>query len=541
VHKSPDTPPQGETLLLEMAGICKTYPENNVHANQDVHLRVREGEIHALVGENGAGKTSLMKILCGLERPDKGIIRLRGTPVRFSSTRDAERHGIGMVHQQFSLIEDYSIADNIVLNREPTAGLLFYDRNKAREQVRGLSTRYGFAMDPDAMVGSLTVAEKQRVEILRILFRGSTLLVLDEPTSLLTEQEVRVFFDILRQLKALRYTIIIITHKLDEVGQIADRVTVMRAGRIVTSCCDTAGVDKAALARMMVGKDVILQVAKPPRAPGAPVLQVRHLSLHDPSRPLALLNDVSLEVHEGQVLGIAAVAGNGLGELEDSLTGMCGDGRIEGEALLRGKDILCRPTSYLRSVGVAYVPADRLNRGSSLLLPLTDNLIAVDHHRFLSHGFLRAGLIAAFVRGLIERFGIRGSHKSAVGTLSGGNIQRAVLSRELSRDTSLLVVCEPTWGLDVVSSEFVYNVIMDMRSAGKAILLLSSNLDEILALSDRIAVMYKGEVAGIFDNECLDRESLGDYMLGLKRQDPKGSCGPHSADAAFGEGASGGA
>jgi ABC-type uncharacterized transport system ATPase subunit len=525
-----ETQGQGETLLLEMTGIFKTYPENNVRANEDVHFRVREGEIHALVGENGAGKTSLMKILCGLEHPDRGTIKLRGTPVRFHSTRDAERHGIGMVHQQFSLIDDYSIADNIVLNREPVRSLFLYDRAKARRQVEDLSTRYGFAMDPAAMVGSLTVAEKQRVEILRVLFRGSTLLVLDEPTSLLTEQEVRVFFAILRQLREQKHTIIIITHKLDEVGQIADRVTVMRGGKVVTSCCETAGVDKASLARMMVGKDVILQVARPARAAGAPVLQVRHLCLRDPARPLPLLNDVNFEVREGQVLGIAAVAGNGLGELEDALTGMCGDSRLEGEALLNGNNILCRSTAYLRGIGVAYVPADRLNRGSSLPLPLSDNLIAVDHHQLLKNGFFRAGLIATFVRGLIDRFGIRGGMKSAVGTLSGGNIQRAVLSRELSRETSLLVVCEPTWGLDIVSSEFVYTVIMDMRMAGKAIVLLSSNLDEVLALSDRIAVMYKGEVAGIFDNDCLDRESLGDYMLGLKRQDLKGSCGPEGAN-----------
>jgi len=247
---------------------------------------------------------------------------------------------------------------------------------------------------------------------------------------------------------------------------------------------------------------------------------------------------VSFEVREGQVLGIAAVAGNGLGELEDALTGMCGEGRLEGEALLNGKNILCRSTAYLREIGVAYVPADRLNRGSSLPLPLGDNLIAVDHQQFLKNGFFRAGLVGTFVRGLIERFGIRGGVKSAVGTLSGGNIQRAVLSRELSRQTSLLVVCEPTWGLDIVSSEFVYTVIMEMRKAGKAIVLLSSNLDEVLALSDRIAVMYKGEVAGIFDNDCLDRESLGDYMMGLKRQDLKGSCGP--ADGVAGEGAIGG-
>jgi simple sugar transport system ATP-binding protein len=526
-----------DALLLEMVGIHKLYPENNVHANQDVHFQLREGEIHALVGENGAGKTSLMKILCGLEQPDRGVIRLRGVPARIGSTKDAEKHGIGMVHQQFSLIENYSIADNIVPNREPVKNLLFYDRGAAREQVLALSKRYGFEIDPDAIVGNLTVAEKQRVEILRILFRGSTLLVLDEPTSLLTEQEVKVFFGILRQLKSLTYTIIIITHKLDEVAEIADRVTVMRGGKIVRSCCEAAGVDKASLARMMVGKDVILQVEKAPQAAGAPALQVRHLSLTDPARPLPLLCDVNLEVNEGQVLGIAAVAGNGLGELEDVLTGMCASGRIEGEALLYGRNILCQPTTYLRSIGIAYVPADRLNRGSSLPLPLTDNLIAVDHHEFLRHGFFRSGLISTFVRGLVARFGIQGGLRSAVGTLSGGNIQRAVLSRELSRNTSLLIVSEPTWGLDIVSSEFVYSVIMDMRKAGKAILLLSSNLDEILALSDRIAVMYKGEVVGVFDNECLDRESLGDYMLGLKRQSAEGAQGAegvHGAEGAHG-------
>jgi general nucleoside transport system ATP-binding protein len=507
-----------EAPYLEMTGISKDYPESNVHANRDVSLSVREGEVHALVGENGAGKTTLMKVLCGLEQPDRGTIRVGGAPVRIASTRDAERLGIGMVHQQFSLIDSFSIMDNIVLNREPVRGGIFYDAARARENVRALSLQYGLSIDPDAIVESLTVAEKQRVEILRVLFRGSRILVLDEPTSLLTEQEVRVFFDILRSLKSRRYTIIIITHKLEEVGLIADRVTVMRGGRIVQSGLAARSTDTASLALMMVGKEVMLQVEKPLVAPGRPVLQVRKLTMTDPERPLPLLKDVALEVRGGEVLGIAAVAGNGLGELEDVLTGMCSHGAVRGEMLLNGSDILGRPTARLRERGIAYVPADRLTRGSSLQLPLSDNLIAVEHHRFLRLGLFRGGLVSRFVRGLMERFGIQGVQKSAVGTLSGGNIQRAVLSRELSRATSLLIVSEPTWGLDVGSAEFVYREIMDIRGQGKAVLLISSNLDEILALSDRIAVMYKGEVVGSFDNACLDRESLGDYMLGLKRQ-----------------------
>jgi general nucleoside transport system ATP-binding protein len=504
--------------FLQMAGIFKLYPENNVHANRDVTFSIREGEIHALIGENGAGKTTLMKILCGLEQPDKGTIRLKGVSVRVGSTRDAEKIGIGMVHQQFSLIDSFSIMDNIVLNREPTRGFAFYDHARARRLVTELSVKYGLAVDPDAIVESLTVAEKQRVEILRVLFRGSTIVVLDEPTSLLTEQEIKVFFTTLRALKAMRYTIIIITHKLEEVKQIADRVTVMRAGRIVESCLDAHCIDTSSLARMMVGKDVMLQVDRQPHARGKPVLSVRHLTLRDVTRPLPLLKDVALEVNEGEVLGIAAVAGNGLGELEDVLTGMCSHGMIEGEALLHGTNLLCQPTSYLRTHGIAYVPADRLKRGSSLQLQLSDNLIVVDHKQFLRFGFFRMAPIGKFVRSLITRFGIQGGQKSAIGTLSGGNIQRAVLSRELTRETSLLIISEPTWGLDVGSAEFVYKEIMEIRAQDKAILLISSNLDEILALSDRIAVMYKGEIVAVFDNIGLDRESLGDYMLGVKRQ-----------------------
>jgi simple sugar transport system ATP-binding protein len=422
-----------------------------------------------------------------------------------------------MVHQRFSLIDGFTVAENIVLLREPRSGLLFYDRERARRAVRELAVRYGMEVDPDAPVASLSVGQKQRVEILRILHRGSRVLVLDEPTSLLTEQEVHSFFAVLRQLKELGHTIIIITHKLDEVGRIADRVTVMRGGEVVGTR-RTAEVDKSTLARLMVGKEVLLQVQKPPFAPGRRLLRVRGLTLHSRAARRPLLKGVRLDIHAGEIFGVAGVAGNGLAELEDALTGMTPSGQLQGQVSLDGQDVLGASPARLRRLGLAYVPADRLHRGSSLSMKLSDNLIVKDHHNFLWNGILQRRTIADFSRDLIRRFDIKGHMSAPIRMLSGGNIQRAVLSRELSGKPGLLVISEPTWGLDILSSEFVYRQIVAMREAGTAILLISSNLDEILALSDTIAVLYKGEVAGCFRNEGLDREFLGGYMLGLKRQ-----------------------
>ncbi|MCX5970913.1 MAG: ABC transporter ATP-binding protein [Coprothermobacterota bacterium] len=511
-------------ILVEMLGISKVYPDNNVTANSNVHFNLQRGEIHALVGENGAGKTTLMKILCGLERADQGTIKVGGRPVHIRSARDADRLGIGMVHQRFCLVENFSVADNIVLGKEPLRGGIFYDRAKAKQTVKVLSEDYGFEMDPNALVGTLTVGQKQRVEILKVLYRGSTILVLDEPTSLLTEQEIKVFFRVLRQLKTMGYTIVIITHKLEEVGQISDRVTVMREGQVVDSR-PSANLDKATLARLMVGKEVLLQVEKPAKNPGLPVLEIRDLSLIDPTCPRPLLAGINLRVRAGEVLGIAGVAGNGLGELEDVLTGMNSRGRPSGQVLIEGLEVLGHSPARLRRMGLAYVPADRLQRGSSLALSLSDNLIVVNHHVFLRFGILRNHSISKFSNDLIQRFGIKGNMSAPIGTLSGGNIQKAVLSRELSRRPKLLIISEPTWGLDVACSEFVYQEIIEMRGEETAILLISSNLDEVLALSDQVAVMYKGEVVALFPNVGLDRESLGGYMLGLHRQEVKEKSG----------------
>ena len=504
-------------VLLEMENIHKTYEGNNVHANRGVNLSVNRGEIHAIVGENGAGKTTLMKILCGLEHADEGEIRFNGEPVTIHSAHDADRLEIGMVHQHFCLFEGFNVADNVVLAREPRKNALFYDRSNAIKKVEELGAKYNLSVDPKASIASLSVGEKQRVEILRILYRGSKLLVLDEPTALLTEQEIKDFFVTLRQLKALDYTIIIITHKLDEVIDISDRVTVMRGGEVV-DCRVTADCSKQGIARLMVGKEVLLQVEKPPVEPGEPVLTLEKLSLTVPGFSHPLLNEISLSIREGEIFGMAGVAGNGLDDLENVLTGMNSKGTVSGGALFHGVDITHAHPAGLREMGMAYVPADRLHRGTSAELQLSDNVILVEHHSMVKAGLLHAKGILEYVRERILNFNIRGSHSTTVGQLSGGNIQRVVLSREFSSDPSLLVISEPTWGLDIVSSEFVYQKIIEMRGNRAATLLISANLDEVLALSDRVAVIYRGEIVAVFENKDLDRESLGEYMLGLKRQ-----------------------
>lgn len=506
----------GETLLV-LDGVSKTYEENNIKANQDVHFELLKGEIHAIVGENGAGKTTLMKILYGLEKPDKGRIILAGKPVQIHSPRDADRLGIGMVHQKFCLIDSFTVADNIVLGREPRKYGVCYDRKKAKELSDELINKYGFNLNSKAVVGTLTVGEKQRVEILKILYRGSKILILDEPTSLLTEQEIHNLFEVLARLREMGFTIILITHKLEEVFLVADRVTVMREGRVITTI-PTSETQKNKLACLMVGKEVSLQVSKKPKERGKPVLTISNLSFIMPGFPRPLLDNISLKVHEHEILGIAGVAGNGLGELEDVLGGMVQKGEILGDIRLNGDSIVGLPPEQLRKRGLAYVPSDRLQRGSSLKMTVSENMIVVNHHNFMKFGVLKRSDICNYSSTLIDRYVIRGSPNMEVGTLSGGNIQKAVLAREFSHPTKFLLISEPTWGLDVACSEFVYQQILQLREQGVAILLISSNLDEILALSDTVAVIYRGRIVGVFENKELDKEFLGLYMLGLKEE-----------------------
>ncbi|MCR4429207.1 MAG: ABC transporter ATP-binding protein [Caldiserica bacterium] len=502
-------------VILSMEGIYKTYPDNLVKANQNVHFSLKKGEIHALVGENGAGKTTLMKILCGLEKPDKGQIIFQGKPVSIHSPRDADRLGLGMVHQRFCLIDSFSVADNIVLGKEPRKYRFFYDRRKAEKIASELMKKYGFNLNSSSLVASLSVGEKQRVEILKILYRGSKILALDEPTSLLTEQEIHSLFEVLKNLKNMGFTIIFITHKLDEVFQIADRITVMRDGKVVATLFPHE-TTKTELASLMVGKEISLQVNKPENKRGKPVLVISDLTYSKPRISTPILRDINLVVHEHEILGVAGVAGNGLGELEDLIGGMVPEGEVTGDILLDGVSIKGLPPEKLRTLGVAYVPSDRLQRGSSLKMAVCENLIVSQHHDFISFGFLKKKKITKHSRDLIEKFQIKGVPNMEMGTLSGGNIQKTVLSREFSRPARFILISEPTWGLDVACSDFVYQEILQMRENGVAILLISSNLDEILALSDTVAVIHRGQIVGVFKNENLDKEFLGLYMLGLK-------------------------
>ncbi len=503
---------------LEMKGVTKRYSDDLL-ANDAIDFSVEKQEIHAVVGENGAGKSTLMKILYGLEQPDAGTISIGGARVAIHSPLDANRLGIGMVHQHFKLIPEFTVAENVALGAEPTRHGLFIDTEAAHARIAQVIASHGFAVDPKARVSELTVGQMQQVEIVKMLYRKAELLILDEPTSVLTEQEIRRLFDTLRSLQSGGKTCIIITHKLHEVKEISDRVTVMRKGRVV-AVREAAGVDKAELARLMVGKSVLFQLEREKRVCGGPVLELSGVSLRQRGSGRPLLDAVSLTVRSCEIVGVAGVSGNGLGELEDAVSGLR---RISsGRILHNGEDISGLSTATLRERGLAYVPADRLRRGASLASSVSENMIVSHHHGFLRAGFLAGGKIQRFTEGLTKSFSIDGAPQVPIGTLSGGNIQKVILARELTSASNLLIVSEPTWGLDVASSQFVYEKILEMRAAGAAVLLISSNLDEILGIADTIAVMYRGRIVAILPNaQDLSKERIGEYMLGLRDDFPR--------------------
>jgi simple sugar transport system ATP-binding protein len=497
-----------------MKGITKLYPENRVLANDNVDLAVEKNEIHAIVGENGAGKTTLMKILYGLEQKDSGEIFLHEKKAVINNPLDANRLGIGMVHQHFQLIPEFSIAENVVLGIEPRKSGIFFDRAKAVRSVHDVLEEYGFSLDPSLKVSGLTVGQMQLVEIIKILYRRADLLILDEPTSVLTEQQIQKLFDTLRNLAGLGKTVIIITHKLGEVKAISDRVTVMRKGRVMV-VKETSDVDENELARLMVGKNISFQFSREPVSRGSVVMELIDVSLSEKGREHPLLDRVNLKVHAGEIVGVTGVGGNGLSELEDTVCGlrMVSTGRI----MHSGHDITDFSASSLRERGLAYVPADRLFRGSSRNSTVQENMIVSTHHSFLKGGVLRQTKIHDFARELTENFSIDGDPRVSIGTLSGGNIQKVILARELASRSDFIIFSEPTWGLDVASSEFIYNKILEIRKEGVAILLISSNLDEILGLSDTLIVMYRGRIVCMFtDLENLSKELIGEYMMGLK-------------------------
>lgn len=500
-------------LVLKMAGVTKQFP--GVLANDHIDLELRKGEIHALLGENGAGKTTLMKILYGLYQADSGSIEIHGETVAIKSPGEAIGLGIGMVHQHFMLIPPFTVAENIVLGTEPVKGLQL-DIAQAVKRVEELSQRYGLKVNPRAKVENISVGMQQRVEILKALYRNADILVLDEPTAVLTPQEVGELIEIMRHLVAQGKSIIFITHKLKEVISIADRVTVIRRGRVIGTR-DTANATTNELANMMVGHEVELVVHKKTAVPGDVVLDVQGLHALN-NRRLPALRGVSLQVRAGEILGIAGVEGNGQSELVEVITGLRRAG--SGHVLLNGRSITNLSPRKISERRVAHVPEDRQHRGLVLDFTIAENMILENFHRKPFARGIRMfwGKVHDFATRLIQEFDIRapGPDVSAR-ALSGGNQQKVILAREFSRDPDLLIIAQPTRGLDVGAIEFVHRRLVEARDAGKAILLVSLELDEIMALSDRIAVMYEGEIVGEMPAEQATEEQLGLMMAGAVR------------------------
>jgi len=505
--------------ILEARNIVKIYP-NGTLANNNVSLSVEQGEIHAIVGENGAGKSTLMKMLYGLETPTSGQIYLRDQPVTIDNPHKAIDLGIGMVHQNFMLVDSFTVAENIVLGSEPRRGAVV-DRDKAARDTAELSKTYGLNVDPTARVEVIPVGMRQRVEILKALYRGAQILILDEPTAVLTPRETNDLFAAIRNLVAQGKTVIFITHKLREVMEISDRVTVMRDAHHVGTV-NTRETSIPELARMMVGREVFMVVDKPPVQRGKPVLEVRNLTYANEAGR-SLVNHVSFDVCEAEIFGVAGVEGNGQTELVEVLTGL--RNATTGEARVDGASILNQGPRKVREAHVTHIPEDRLNNGVARDASIADNLI-VDryyHTPFVQRGLLSLRAIQRNSAALIKQFGILAqSAEQPISSLSGGNMQKVIVAREFSSSPRLLIAAQPTRGVDIGAIEFIHQQLVDKRTEGLAILLISADLQEVMKLADRIMVMYNGEAVAILPNTPdLTEEKLGLYMLGAARQTPE--------------------
>jgi general nucleoside transport system ATP-binding protein len=504
-----------EQTVLELRGITKRFP--GIVANDDVDFDLREGEVHALLGENGAGKSTLMNVLYGLYRPDEGEILIKGRRAELGSPKTSIEAGVGMVHQHFMLIPVMTVAENIVLASEPVKDGVLLDYAAAEARVREISTRFGLAVDPRALVQDITVGQQQRVEILKALYRGADILVLDEPTAVLTPQEAQELFAIVRSLTEQGKSIIFISHKLNEVTEIADRITVLRRGKKIETL-PAAGATEEGLARLMVGRDVLLRVEKGTSTPAGPLLQVEGLTVED-DRGIVKVHDVSFEVRAGEIVGIAGVDGNGQTELIDAMTGL--RKATAGRIRVAGVDVTNESPRDCLDAGLGHIPEDRQRRGLVLDFSIAENIALhdYDHPPASKLGWLYPKRMLEKAAGLIREFDVRGGGpQTAAGGLSGGNQQKVILAREIDRNPQVLLAAQPTRGLDVGAIEFVHRRLVGERDEGRAVLLVSLELEEILSLSDRILVIFEGRIVGEFA-PGVSEEELGVAMTGGGRRE----------------------
>ena len=502
--------------VIEMLHITKEFP--GIKANDDITLQLRRGEIHALLGENGAGKSTLMSVLFGLYQPDGGEIRKDGKPVKINNPNDATALHIGMVHQHFKLIDVFTVLDNIILGAEDTKWG-FLSKKKARAKVSELSERYGLKVDLDAKIEDITVGMQQRVEILKMLYRDNEVLIFDEPTAVLTPQEIDELMKIMKGLAAEGKSILFITHKLNEIMAVADRCSVLRKGRYIGTV-NTADTTQAELSRMMVGRDVQLVVDKKPAVPTQPILAVENLHVKSKLYHRDAVKGVSFTARAGEIVCIAGIDGNGQSELVHAITGL--EKPSQGHVSILGRDVTNASIRTRSKAGMSHIPEDRHKHGLILDNTLEQNLVLQRYYepRFQKSGFIRFDAVRAYAQSLIDQYDVRSGQGAVTLTrsMSGGNQQKAIIAREIDRDLPLIVAVQPTRGLDVGAIEYIHHQLVSQRDAGKAVLLVSLELDEVMNLSDRILVMYEGEIVGELDPKKTTVEELGLYMAGAKKQ-----------------------
>ena len=502
--------------VIEMLGIRKEFP--GIVANDDITLQVKPGEVHALLGENGAGKSTLMSVLFGLYTPDRGSIRVRGQEVKINNPNVAGSLGISMVHQHFKLVHNFTVTENIVLGIEETrAGKI--DKKTAAKKIAELSERYGLRVEPGVKIEDISVGMQQRVEILKMLYRHADILIFDEPTAVLMPQEIDELMEIIRLLSREGKSIVLITHKLREIKAVADRCTVIRRGKVVGTI-EVASTSEATMAEMMVGRHINFQVDKAPIQPGPEILQLVDLQIRDNRHALAVKN-VNLQVKQGEILGIAGVDGNGQAELVEGITGLR---RIEsGKIIFKGREIQGMSVRQRSQAGIGHIPEDRQKHGLVLEFSLYDNLVLQSYYRqpFSHRGVLRQEQIASYGDRLIADFDVRSGRggKTVARSMSGGNQQKAIVAREVEESPDLLVVVQPTRGLDVGAIEYIHQRLLAERAAGKTLLLFSLDLDEILKLSDRIAVISHGQIAGVMEASQADEREIGCLMAGCAEEE----------------------